>query len=81
MTNLSVVDRLHEAAVPVWEECLKHPFVIGIGDGTLDVEKFHFFHAAGLKGCQIHPPLCLRASIPCVTIDQIRPINRQDYHE
>lgn len=43
MMNLSVADRLHEAAAPVWEKCLKHPFVTGIGDGTLDVEKFRFF--------------------------------------
>ncbi len=41
--NLSVTDRLHKAAAPVWEKCLNHPFVTGIGDGTLDVEKFKFF--------------------------------------
>jgi len=43
MMNLSFTDRLHEAAAPVWEKCLKHPFVTGIGDGTLDVEKFKFY--------------------------------------
>ena len=43
MMNLSVSDRLHEAAAPIWEKCLNHPFVSGIGDGTLDVEKFKFF--------------------------------------
>jgi thiaminase/transcriptional activator TenA len=41
--NLSVSDRLHEAAAPIWEKCLRHPFVTGIGDGTLDAEKFRFF--------------------------------------
>lgn len=41
--NLSVSDRLHEAAAPVWGKCLRHPFVTGIGDGTLDAEKFRFF--------------------------------------
>ena len=41
--TLSVTDMLHEAAAPVWEKCLSHPFVRGIGDGTLDVEKFKFF--------------------------------------
>jgi len=40
---LAVSDRLHRAAAPVWEKCLNHPFVTGIGDGTLDVEKFKFF--------------------------------------
>ena len=41
--TLSVTDMLHEAAAPVWEKCLSHPFVRGIGDGTLDVEKFRFY--------------------------------------
>lgn len=39
----SVSYRLREAAAPIWEECLKHPFVTGIGDGTLSVEKFRHF--------------------------------------
>lgn len=39
----AVSDRLRAAAAPVWEECLKHPFVTGIGDGTLAVEKFRYF--------------------------------------
>jgi len=42
MTN-SVSCRLREAAAPIWEACLKHPFVTGIGDGTLPVEKFRHF--------------------------------------
>ena len=41
--NASVAYRLHEAAKPIWEACLKHPFVTGIGDGTLAVEKFQHF--------------------------------------
>ncbi|MCA1021282.1 thiaminase II [Halobacillus litoralis] len=36
-------DRLYESARPIWEACLDHPFVKGIGDGTLDLEKFQFF--------------------------------------
>ena len=43
MSNLSVSERLHEAAAPIWAKCLSHPFVTGIGDGTLDVEKFRYF--------------------------------------
>ena len=39
----SVSTRLHDAAAPVWEACLRHPFVAGIGDGTLDMEKFRYF--------------------------------------
>ena len=39
----SVSERLRQAAAPIWEECLRHPFVTGIGDGTLSVEKFQYF--------------------------------------
>lgn len=39
----AVSTRLHDAAAPVWEACLRHPFVTGIGDGTLDMEKFRYF--------------------------------------
>ncbi len=42
MTN-SVSYRLHEAASSIWKACLNHPFVTGIGDGTLEVEKFRHF--------------------------------------
>ena len=38
-----VSDRLRAAAAPIWEACLKHPFVTGIGDGTLAVERFQYF--------------------------------------
>ena len=43
MREPSVSARLHEAAAPIWEECLRHPFVTGIGDGSLPVEKFQHF--------------------------------------
>ena len=43
MSALSVSARLYRAAAPIWEQCLRHPFVTGIGDGTLDVEKFRHF--------------------------------------
>ena len=41
--SLSVSERLRQAAASIWEECLRHPFVTGIGDGTLPVEKFQYF--------------------------------------
>ena len=43
MSGLSVSARLRQAAAPIWEECLNHPFVTAIGDGTLPVEKFQYF--------------------------------------
>ena len=43
MQEMSVAQRLHQAAESVWAKCLNHPFVQGIGDGTLPVEKFQYF--------------------------------------
>lgn len=40
---MRVSERLHEAARPIWAACLSHPFVTGIGDGTLELEKFKHF--------------------------------------
>ena len=37
---MKFTDELYEAAIDIWEEYLEHPFVKGIGDGTLDKEKF-----------------------------------------
>nr|WP_139367679.1 thiaminase II [Bacillus alkalicellulosilyticus] len=36
-------DRLHEKAKPIWRQSHDHPFVQGIGHGTLDLESFKFF--------------------------------------
>ena len=40
---MSVTQRLYEAAKPVWQTCYNHPFVQGIGDGSLAQEKFQYF--------------------------------------
>ena len=33
---MTVSRRLYEAAKPIWQACHDHPFVRGIGDGSLD---------------------------------------------
>ena len=40
---MTTTQRLYEAARPVWEACHSHPFVRGIGDGTLELVKFRHF--------------------------------------
>lgn len=36
-------ERIYEAAAPIWERCYQHPFVQGLGDGTLPRERFAYF--------------------------------------
>ena len=40
---MTTSQHLYQAAKPIWDACLSHPFVTGIGDGTLSVEKFQYF--------------------------------------
>jgi thiaminase/transcriptional activator TenA len=37
---MAFTDRLHEAARPIWDAQREHPFVQGIGDGSLDPDTF-----------------------------------------
>lgn len=41
--NQSFTDRLYQSAAPIWKKCMEHPFVKGIGDGSLPLEKFRYF--------------------------------------
>lgn len=44
MTTITpFTQRLREKITPLWEAYLKHPFVVGIGKGTLDKEKFSHY--------------------------------------
>lgn len=36
-------ERLYKAALPIWESYYEHPFVKGIADGTLPIEKFRYY--------------------------------------
>ena len=40
---MKTTDRLLTASRPIWEQYHQHPFVTGIGDGTLDREKFRYY--------------------------------------
>jgi thiaminase/transcriptional activator TenA len=37
---MTLTDDLYTAAKPTWDAQLEHPFVAGLGDGSLDVERF-----------------------------------------
>lgn len=40
---MKFTDHLYEAAKPIWEKGFEHPFVQGIGDGSLPLDRFKFF--------------------------------------
>ena len=40
---MKFTDRLHEKTLPIWRQNHNHPFVKGIGDGTVDQESFRFY--------------------------------------
>ncbi|MBI3302996.1 MAG: thiaminase II [Deltaproteobacteria bacterium] len=40
---MTLTERLYQAAAPIWHKTLTHPFVTGLGDGTLPLENFQFY--------------------------------------
>jgi len=40
---LKFTEEARKKAAPIWDACLNHPFVKGIGDGSLDMEKFKYW--------------------------------------
>ena len=40
---MTLTERLYQAAAPIWQKTLTHPFVTGLGDGTLPLENFRFY--------------------------------------
>jgi len=40
---MTLTERLQRAAAPIWQKTLRHPFVTGLGNGTLPLENFRFY--------------------------------------
>lgn len=40
---MNFTDRLHQSAAAIWAGYHAHPFVKGIGDGSLDIQRFRYF--------------------------------------
>ena len=46
---MKLTEILYEDVKEIWDGYLKHPFVSGIGDGSLSLERFRFLYAPGLS--------------------------------
>ena len=40
---MKATDRFYEAVKVIWEQYYNHPFIKGMGDGSLDISKFRYF--------------------------------------
>ena len=40
---MKATDRFYEAVKMIWEQYYNHPFIKGMGDGSLDISKFRYF--------------------------------------
>ncbi|MGE0823882.1 MAG: thiaminase II [Candidatus Binatia bacterium] len=40
---MTLSERLHKAAAPIWQKTLAHPFLVDLGNGTLSLEQFRFY--------------------------------------
>ena len=40
---MSLSQKLHAAAAPIWQKTLRHPFVVGLGNGSLSLDRFRFY--------------------------------------
>lgn len=40
---MTLSERLYQAAAPIWQKTLAHPFVTELGNGTLPLENFQFY--------------------------------------
>ena len=41
--GMTLTERLYQAAAPIWQQSLAHPFITALGDGSLPLENFRFY--------------------------------------
>jgi thiaminase/transcriptional activator TenA len=84
-------ERIFALANPIWEKCFEHPFVKGIADGTLNIERFRFYmvqdhlylmqyaklFALGLIKSQKEKDIRLFASLISDTLDTENAVHRE----
>lgn len=40
---MTLSQRLYQAAAPIWQKSVSHPFITELGNGSLDIDKFRFY--------------------------------------
>lgn len=69
---MTVSERLYKSALPIWESYNDHPFVKGIADGTLPVEKFRFYMIQDHKYLMQYAKVFALGVIRCVKESDMR---------
>ena len=73
---MSFTQELMNAAAPVWEKYMVHPFITGMIDGTLDKKKFAFYLMQDCQYLKDYAKVYATAFIKCDDIHLMRDIYR-----
>src|SRR5260370_34989823 len=77
-TRDSFTHAIRAKAHPIWDRELKHPFVRGLGDGTLPIDRFRFYLAQDyvflIQYCRVLPLAAAKASGPQTVGGFTRPL-------
>lgn len=58
-------DRIYQAAAPIWEQCYQHPFVQGLGDGSLSRDRFAYFMVQDHKYLSMYAKVFALGLVKC----------------
>ncbi len=58
-------ERIYQAASPIWERCYQHPFVQGLGDGTLSRDRFAYFMVQDHKYLSMYAKVFALGLVKC----------------
>ena len=58
-------ERIRRAAQPIWERCYQHPFVQGLGDGSLSRERFAYFMVQDHKYLSMYAKVFALGLVKC----------------
>ena len=76
---MNFAQELMDAAAPVWQKYLTHPFIIGMIDGNLDKKKFAFYLMQDCLYLRDYAKVYATAFMKTSDIHLMRAIYRDNY--